>query len=121
MAKCEFQNVEEYIVSFDQETAAKLSRLRELIMQCVPDVEEKLAWGAPTYYHNGYLLQFAGNKKHIGFYVTPTVLTSFKEELQGYKTNEKNTLQLPLDQPLPEELLCKIIHCRLKEHIEEQQ
>lgn len=111
------KTVNDYIAGCEAVTAKKLSVIRELIFEVVPDVEERIAWGVPTYYHKGYLLQIAGNKNHIGFYVTPHVIAQCHEELMemGLKTNAKNTLYLPLDQPLPEELLRRMIRLRYLE------
>lgn len=107
--------VEAYIEGFPADTAHKLRELRALIMECVPDVEEKLSWGASTYYLDGYLLQFAAYQKHIGFYTTPAVLQHFESELLTYETNKKNTMKLPLFSPLPTELLKRMILYRVKE------
>lgn len=115
MDKQEIQTVEAYIESFPNDTAHKLRDLRTLIMECVPDVVEKLSWGAPTYYLDGYLLQFAAYQKHIGFYTTPAVIQHFESELLSYETNKKNTMKLPLSSPLPIKLLKRMILFRVEE------
>lgn len=117
MAKCPFSNVEEYLASFDGETRELLGELRNLIKETVPEAEEKLSWGMPAYYQKGFLVQFAGFKNHIGFYTNQTTIQHFKAELKGYKTNAKNTTQLPLDRPLPRELIRKMILFRLDENL----
>lgn len=116
MAKCPFNTVDEYINSFDEEMKQKLTQLRMLIKQNAPKAEEKLAWGAPSYYLNGFLLQFAGCKNHIGFYTTPTTIQYFEEELKSYKTNSKNTMQIPVKEPLPLGLLSAMIQFRVNEN-----
>lgn len=117
MAKCPFESVEEYLNSFEGETLEKLGRIRQLILETAPNAEEKLSWGMPAYYQKGFLVQFAGFKKHIGFYTNPTTIQHFKEDLKDFKTNEKNTMQLPLNRPLPEDLLKKMILFRLAENL----
>lgn len=115
MEKQAIQTVEAYIESFPKETMIKLTQIRNLIRECVPCVEEKLSWGAPTYDLDGYLLQFAAYQKHIGFYTTPTVMKHFEAELQAYETNDKNTLKLSITSPLPLDLLKKMILYRVEE------
>lgn len=115
MAKSPFATVDEYIASHDEAVADKLRRIRLLIRETAPDAEEKLSWGAPTYYYHGYLLQFAAGKNHIGFYTSPETLEHFRDALTGFKTNAKNTLQIPLTAPMPEELLKQMIRFRLAE------
>lgn len=109
------QEVDRYIEGFDPFVQERLRAVRSIILETVPGCEEKLSWGAPTYYLNGYLLQFAAYKKHLGFYTTPATLKRFQEELSGYKTNEKNTVQFPHDGELPCELIRKMTAFRLEE------
>ena len=90
--------------------------MRNAIREAVPEASEKIAWGAPTYNQNGFLVQFAGYKKHIGFYCSPAAISSFKEELLNYKTDEKNTIQFPLDKELPLELVKRIVLNRIEEN-----
>ena len=44
-------------------------------------------------------------KKHIGFYSSPEAIRRFASELAEFETNEKNTVRLPLNKPLPEALI----------------
>ena len=110
------KTVDEYINEFESPIKEQLTILRNIIKETIPDVEERLSWGAPTYYYHGYLIQFAGYKKHIGFYTTPTTIKKYKEELKEYKTNNKNTTQFPINKPLPTELIKKMILFRVEEN-----
>lgn len=109
MSKSPYQSVEEYIGSFDGVTHEKLTTLRSIIRETAPNAEEKLSWGVPTYYQNGFLVEFAMAKAHIGFYTSPNAIAHFKEELRGLCTNNKNTTQLPLDQELPVDLIRRMV------------
>ena len=64
-------NVDEYIESFSDKRKDLLKQLRQIIKETIPEVEEKISWGVPTYYYQGYLLQIAGNKNHVGFLYNP--------------------------------------------------
>lgn len=108
--------VDEYIDQFDEKTKQKLIELRNAIQEVAPNASEKIAWGSPTYYHNGFLVQFEAYKKNIGFYCSLAAISSFKEELLHYKTNEKNTIQFPLDKEIPLELVKKIVQFRIEEN-----
>ena len=116
MGKTSIQTIEEYISQFPDEMQLKLNRLRKIINQTAPSADERLAWGVPTYCQRGFLVEFAAFKNHIGFYCTPSTLEHFKKELEPYKTNTKNTIQIHMDQPLPEELIEKLVRFRLKEN-----
>ena len=113
-----FLTVDEYIASYPNDIQSQLNELRTIIKNTSPEIEEKLSWGAPTYYYHGYLLQFACGKKHLGFYTTPTTIKYFQEELKPYKTNAKNTTQFPLGNELPKALIEKMVLFRIKENLE---
>lgn len=110
-------DIKEYIEGFEPPVQAYLLEMRRIILDTIPECTEKIAWGAPAYYLNGYLLQIAANKKHLGFYTSPGTLEEFREELAVYKTNKKNTVQLPYDTKLPEALIRKMIQFRKKEKL----
>ncbi|MBW6469303.1 MAG: hypothetical protein K0B85_09135, partial [Coriobacteriia bacterium] len=58
---------------------------------------------------------FAGYGTHIGFYPIPTGIEAFKEELSAYKTG-KGSVRFPLDQPLPLDLIRRIVEFRAEEN-----
>jgi len=62
-------------------------------------------------------VHFAAFKNHIGFYPVPTGIEKFKKELSVYK-GAKGSVQFPLDQPIPYELISKIVKFRVKENLE---
>ena len=110
-------DIKEYIEGFEPSVQAYLLEMRRIIMDTIPDCTEKIAWGAPAYYLNGYLLQIAANKKHLGFYTSPGTLEEFREDLAVYKTIKKNTVQFPYDTKLPEALIRKMIQFRQREKL----
>lgn len=62
-------------------------------------------------------MHFAAYKKHIGFYPTPSGIDKFKEQLSEYKS-AKGSVQFPLDEPIPYELVGEIVVYRVKENME---
>ena len=108
--------VEEYIDSFPEHVKEKLKGMRSLIKACAPDADESISYKMPAYKLNGKpLVYFAGYEKHIGFYATPTGHSAFKTELSLYKQG-KGSVQFPLNEPLPVELIEKIVLFRVKEN-----
>lgn len=93
----------------------RLNALRQLIKKLVPDAVEKIAYRMPTFYLNGNLVHFAAHAEHIGFYPTPSSVVRFERELSKYKTS-KGAIQFPLDEPMPIELVKKIVLFRAKEN-----
>ena len=54
------------------------------------------------------LIQFAASQKHIGLYPGPEAVEVFADRLVGYSTSSKGTIRLPLNQPMPLELIADI-------------
>jgi len=58
------------------------------------------------------LVWFAAFKSHIGFYPGAAAIAAFKKELSRYKT-AKGSVQFPLSEPLPLDLVSRIVKFRL--------
>jgi len=110
-------SIDDYIQGFPAHIQKILSELRLSIRLTVPQAVEKISYQMPTFYLHGNLVYFAAFKNHIGFYPTPSGITGFQGELQKYKTS-KGAVQFPLDQPLPLELIKKIVAFRVAENVE---
>ena len=108
--------ITDYILQFPPDVQQKLNALREAILEIVPDATEKIAYGIPTFYVKGNLVHFAAYKSHIGFYPASSGIDAFREELAPYKLS-RGTVQFPLDQPLPMELIRRIVQYRLAENL----
>ena len=100
-------SIDEYISDFPANTQTILTELRQTIEKAAPEETEKISWGMPTFYLKGNLIHFAAHKKHIGLYPGAEAIEYFIKDLQDYKTS-KGAIQLPLDKPLPLELITKI-------------
>ena len=100
--------VDEYISSFPVETQKILQQLRQDLQQMVPEAKQKIGYGIPTFTLNGNLVHFAGYKNHIGLYPGSKAIEVFEDKLKGYHTS-KGTVQFPIDQPLPMDLINKIV------------
>jgi uncharacterized protein YdhG (YjbR/CyaY superfamily) len=115
MKKATVTTVDEYIASFPPSTAKLLSTMRKTIKAAAPKAEELISYQMPAYKYKGVLVYFAAFEKHIGFYATPTGHVSFKNELSKYKTG-KGSVQFPLTEPLPLDLVKRIVQFRVKEN-----
>ncbi|MEW6505253.1 MAG: DUF1801 domain-containing protein [Chloroflexota bacterium] len=110
------QTIDEYIAGFPAEVQAILTAVREIIREESPQAEERIRYGMPTFYLHGNLVHFAAFKKHLGFYPTPSGIEEFAEEISPYR-NSKGAVQFPLEQPVPVELIRKIVAYRVKENL----
>jgi len=104
-----------YISSFPKEIQILLEQVRKTIRQAAPEATETIKYAMPTFVLNGNLVHFAAFKNHIGFYPVPSGIEAFKKELSIYKQG-KGSVQFPLDQPIPVELIAKIVKFRVTEN-----
>ena len=115
MNKNECKTVDEYISTQVESIQPLLKQLREIIKKTAPDAQESISYQMPAYKLNGALVYFAACKNHIGFYPTATATTVFAEEIKSFKSS-KGAIQFPLNQPLPIELIEKIVKHRVNEN-----
>jgi len=109
-------SIDEYIAEFPPETQKVLQEVRALIRVSALGATETISYAIPTFDLNGrHLVHFAGYEKHIGFYPTGSGVEAFKEELQPYKRG-KGSVQFPLGQPLPTDLIRRIVELRVEEN-----
>ena len=108
-------SIDDYIAGFPPETRKTLKELRALIRASAPDATETISYAIPTFDLNGHLVHFAGHRRHIGFYPTGRGVDAFKEELKPYKSG-KGSVQFPLGQPLPTDLIRRIVEFRVEEN-----
>jgi len=109
---------DEYILDFPVEVQDLLNQVRSTIKQAAPYAEESISYGMPAYKTYGKpLVYFAGFKNHIGFYAMPTGHAEFAKELSKYKQG-KGSVQFPIDQPMPLDLIFQIVEFRVVENME---
>lgn len=114
-----FETVDDYIASQPSDVASKLHELRAIIKEAAPDCEELLNYKIPCFTlvsggKRDQQLMMAGYAKFIGFYPFPTTMEAFAEELSAYKKG-KGSVQFPLNEELPKELILRMVRFRLVE------
>ena len=114
-SKATAKDIDEYIAGFPKDIQAILQKIRQTVKKAAPDATEKISYQMPTFYLNGNLVHFAAFKNHIGFYPTPSGTAKFKKEISGYQA-AKGSIQFPLDQPIPYDLIRQIVEFRVKEN-----
>jgi uncharacterized protein YdhG (YjbR/CyaY superfamily) len=108
--------VDEYISQFPPDVRQILLKLRTLCKEHAPQAEERYAYRMPGYYLNGPLVYFAAFKRHIGLFPTAADLGPFESDLSGYKRS-KGTIQFPLDNPIPYDLVARIVDYRVAQNL----
>ena len=112
-----FKTIDEYIRTFPKDVQTILEKLRKAIREAAPGAVETISYQMPTFKLNGKgLVYFAAFKNHIGFYPIPSGVEAFEKELSPYKQG-KGSVQFPIDQPVPYDLVKRIVTFRVNENL----
>ncbi len=104
-----FATVDEYISSFPQDVQIILEEVRRTIRNAVPSPGETISYQMPTITLDGTsLVYFAAWKHHIGLYPIPAAGEALERELAPYRA-VKDTVRLPLEEPMPHQLIERVV------------
>ena len=109
------KDIDGYISQFPADVQAILEKVRTTISQAAPEAKEAISYQMPAFKLNGMLVYFAAWKKHIGFY-PPVAGDNALEKAVARYAGEKGNLQFPLDQPIPYDLIERIVKLRVKQN-----
>ena len=109
------KSVDGYLAALDGEKRAALEKLRKDIHAAAPEAEECISYGIPAFRLDGRMLVwFGAASKHCSFY-PGAVVQAHAKELEGYDTS-KGTIRFRPDDPLPAELVAKLVKARAREN-----
>ena len=112
--RASFTSIDSYIASFPQDVQERLETMRATIHAAAPNAEERISYLMPAFAMNGILVYFSVGKGYIGFYPTSSGVAAFEHELGGYVAT-KGAIHFPFDQPLPLDLITRIVQFRVAE------
>jgi uncharacterized protein YdhG (YjbR/CyaY superfamily) len=113
-ARASVASIDAYIAAYPADVQALLQSVRRTITQAAPGASERISYGIPTFTLRGNLVHFAAFKQHIGLYPGAAAIASFKADLRAYRSS-KGAVQFPLDQPLPLQLIERIVRHRVEQ------
>jgi len=107
--KTSVTTIDDYLRTFPADIQTMLESMRQTIRKAAPEAIETISYGIPTFDLNGnHLVFFAGWKHHISVYPLPAGDVAFQKRIAQYK-RVKSTLQFPLDQPIPLDLIGEMV------------
>ncbi|WP_395444986.1 iron chaperone [Caulobacter sp. UC70_42] len=107
MMKPPAASIDDYLSKLPAEQRLALETLRGQIRAVVPQAEETISYGLPTFKLNGNLVHFGAAARHCAFY-PGAVIEAFAERLAGFET-AKGTIRFQPENPLPPELVRDIV------------
>jgi uncharacterized protein YdhG (YjbR/CyaY superfamily) len=117
--KANYTTIDQYIATQNKDVALILEEIRQTIRKVIPEAQETIGYGIPTFKYYGNLVHFASYKNHIGFYPGVTGIEVFADRIKLYKTS-KGTIQFQLNEPIPYDLIAKITTFRVKQNLEKR-
>ncbi len=107
-------DIDKYIAGFPEETQYLLDQLRAAIKKAAPAAEEVISYQMPAFKQHGILIYFAAWKKHIGLYPPISGDKTLEKAVARY-AGPKGNLQFPLDEPMPFDLIKRIVKLRVRQ------
>ena len=107
--------IAEYIGAAPREGQPHLRKLYALLKSVAPEAEETIKWGTPFFVEPRFVFAFSAHKSHLNFSATLAGLEPFRKELEKYTTTKAGLLQIPYNEPLPEDLIRKIAKRRVRD------
>ena len=108
MTNDKFTDIDGYIKLQPKEIIPTLEKLRQTIKKAAPGAVEVISYQMPAFKQNGILIWFAAFTKHYSIFLRPVYLDVFREELSIFKMT-KSAVNIPLDTPVPVQLISKIV------------
>jgi uncharacterized protein YdhG (YjbR/CyaY superfamily) len=110
------REIDGYLGTLDEPKRTTLGQLRDMIVAIVPEAVQGISYGVPAFRLDGKTIAgFAAFKSHLSYLPhSGSVLAQLAEETEGY-TKTKGALHFAIDEPLPEELVKKLLDVRMAE------
>jgi uncharacterized protein YdhG (YjbR/CyaY superfamily) len=111
------EQVEAHIAALPVEQRRIMERLRQIVLdEAPPNAEEVIAYKMPSLRVKGqYALSYEAFKDHYSIFpATDLMNLHLGEEVAPY-VKGKGTLQFKASEPLPEELIRRVVEIRLKD------
>jgi uncharacterized protein YdhG (YjbR/CyaY superfamily) len=110
--------VDAYLSTLQRAERDALKRLRALIKETVPGVEERVSYGTTVMFALGRdLVGFVSQPKHLSFFTaSPELALAMKDEISKTHKVGGATIHFSPDNPLPAGLVKKILRARIREN-----
>ena len=108
--------IDKFLKALPEPKRTTLARLRQTILDIVPEADQGMAYGLPAFRGRGKTIAgFAAFKSHLSYLPhSGSVFPELTAELKGYSTSS-GALRFAVDEPLPVPLVEKLIAVRLRQ------
>jgi uncharacterized protein YdhG (YjbR/CyaY superfamily) len=109
--------VDAHIDGLPEDRRAPMRDLRETIRAAAPDAEEVITYRMPGFKsHGSFLVSYDAFKAHYSLFpASQAVIDELGDEVAGH-VKGRGTLQFPAAEPLPLDLIRRIVEIRVREN-----
>ena len=108
------KTIDAYIARFPDDVQTVLRDIRATIRRTAPNAKETISYMMPAFKGNGILVYFAAWKNHIGLYPPISGDNPLEKSVARY-AGPKGNLQFPLDEPIPLDLIERVVKLRVEQ------
>jgi len=110
------EEIDEYLAALEEPKRTTLARLRQTILEILPEADQGISYGVPAFKIGGKTIAgFAAFKDHVSYLPhSGSVFGDLGDELKGYSTSS-GALRFGVHEPLPASLVEKLIGVRLRQ------
>ncbi len=106
--------INDYISTITSLQKAEYKRIRAIVRQVIPGVEETVSYGVPAFKYKGRpVIYFGAFKNHMSIFPASDLMIETLGEAVGKFRTSKGTLQFTSDNPISDSLIKKIVCYRL--------
>ena len=106
--------VDAYLAPLPATDRDALERVRTVALKAAPKATQRVSYGVVVLASGGDLLAFGAATSHMSLYtMSPPLIETMEEDLERF-TVSGSTIQFTSEQPLPANLIQKIVRARLK-------
>jgi len=108
--------VDDYLAGLPEDRRTAMEQLRATIRATAPDATETISYNMPAFRLDGhFFVSYEAYKRHYSLFPwTDAMVAELGDAIRPYAVG-KGTLRFPADQPIPLDLVRRIIESRLRE------
>ena len=114
-ARPKFATIDEYLATVPADSRRILEEIRTIVRRIVPEAEETISYQLPAFKLERVFIYFAAFKRHIGIYPPVEDDKALVKALGPFR-GEKGNLKFPLDQPMPYDLIRRVVQALAEQH-----
>ena len=109
-------SVDDYMAGLPDDRRSVMEELRRTIRAAAPDATEAIAYNMPAFRLDGrFFVSYEAFKRHYSLFPwSDAMLEELGEELRPYAVG-KGTIRFPADEPLPLDLVTRVVEIRNRE------